>query len=283
MGTFGAMANVHIRRLLARSESKYALTAMLAIVLVAFAESCMRFYGADAGEIPSAAYAWIGNMDNMQIQASRVLYFYLIFLLASLVFSDSFYVDAKNGTSVIAATRCTMKTYFASMGAVAFFGGFFVVLVPLLASQCLAFLAFPVWAEPNAFSGVLNSPAQDSHWALLASENVLFPELYFNHPYLNNLVYIAYVSLWAGIASLASFAISLYYRRQRLVVLGAPTLIYLVSLFVMPRNFALSYYLYPGIFLGGMSKLFFFIAPIAVLAVLVVAIAAAMRKRDVLL
>jgi hypothetical protein len=272
------------KRLLAKSEAKYAFLVMLVIVVIGFIESCLHFYGSDVGEIPSAATAWAGNADNLQIQAMRVLYFFLIFILASSVFSDCYFVDVKSKVAQLVATRGSFPAYLASTGLLSFVGGFVVVFVPLLVSQALAFLAFPFISSPDSFSYSFNTPAFNQDAAHNVG-NALFPSLLLDHPYLNNLLFIAYDSLWAGIMSLASFALSLFIRKSRLVVLVTPTIIYLASLFVVPSaGLSLPYYLYPCTVLSGLTPLFFFGAPLFVIIGLLAVIPGARAfKKDPLL
>ncbi len=284
MAVFHPLFKMQCKRLLSRTEVKFAFTTMLAIVLFSFAESCMLFYGSESNELPSAAYGWIGNMDNMQIQIMHVFYFYLIFLVAAMAFGDSFFIDIKCGVSNAIAIRSTLRIYFTSTGLLAFIGGFLVVLIPLIVSQLLAFLVFPAIAAPNSFAGTINSPAFDSYSMMKNTENSLFPALYVNFPYVNNLVFIFYASLWAGIMALMSFVVSLFTRKSRLVVLGAPTLVFLLAFFVLPSNLALPNYLYPSTLIPQLSPVFFFAAPLVMLAMLVTLIIfAAMDKKDILL
>lgn len=271
------------KRLVRRIEGRGAFTIVLALVAVAFIESCLKFYGAERAELPAASFGWIGNADAMQIQTIRILYFYLIFLLAASVFADAFFLDRKSRMIDIVATRCPIETYVSAMGALAFLGGFLVIAVPLAISQLLSLAAFPVATDPNAFSTVFNSPPTEDAWGLTAQQNVLFPSLYFNHPYLYNALLIAYAALWAGIMALASFAASLFMRKSRLAVIGAPTLAFLVSCFIVPERFMLPYYLYPTIFVEDLSVWFFAFAPVCVLLAAITAIAFALKTKDVTL
>lgn len=282
--TFRALFALQCRHLLMRKGTRYALIILLVMVTVAFIESCVRFYGSDVGEVPSAAVGWVGNMDALQIQTMRVLYFLLIFLVAALVFADSFYVDSKSGIAPTLAIRSTKGVYVASTALATFLGGFVVVGVVLIFSQLLAFVAFPVTASPDAFSGSLNTPASDASWALARANNALFPFLYLNCPLVDNAVFIVYASLWAGIMSVASFVISLFTRKSRLIILGLPTLVVLVSSFVIPSAYALPYYLYPMALRSGLSETFFYGAPLIVALALGVAVVFALRgRKDVLL
>lgn len=252
---------------------KRALATMSLILAVAFAESCARFWGADLAEVPSAAYAWVGNMDGMQIQATRVLYFYLILLVASLSFADSFSRDAQVGTFGYILSRCSKERFLAAASLASFVVGALVVFVPLFATQLFALLAFPLQEADNGFSGVLHSPALESHWDLMGEENALFPKLYFDHPYLSNLVFMAYAACWSGLAAQASTIVSALFRPPRLVALGAPTFVYLAMFMLLPPSLSIAYYLYPCVFVEGLSLAFFCLAPfcVAVLHALVLA------------
>lgn len=284
MMTFRTMFALQCRRLFTRKGARYALTVMLVMVAASLVESCVRFYGADVGEVPSAAVGWVGNMDAMQIQTMRVLYFFLIFLVAALVFADSFFVDIRSGMANTLAIRSTKRVYLASTALATFLGGFVIVCVALVLSQLLALVVFPVTAAPHAFSGSLNTPASDAAWDFVRAGNALFPSLYVNQPYLDNAIFILYASLWAGIMSFASFAVSLFTRKSRLIVLGLPTLVFLISSFVIPPAYALSYYLYPMALRQGLSQEFFYAAPVVALAAIGAAVVFAARgRKDVLL
>jgi hypothetical protein len=259
------------------------MTIMSAIVVVAFAESCALFYGSDRAELPSAAYGWVGNMDNMHIQIMHVFYIYLIFLIAASVFADSFFVDVKGRVSSVIATRCTLRSYLLSTALLAFLGGFFVVLLPLLLSQMLALLIFPAIPGPDSFAGSINTPAYDDYSANMFAQNALFPSLYLNHPYLDNLFFIVYASLWAGIMSFMAFVVSLFTRKSRLVILGTPTLVFLLSFYLLPSSYVLPYYLYPSTLSVALSQAFVLSAPSVVLFVLLVLLTVALRRRKDLL
>ena len=81
-----ALLRVFCIRALRRTECKIAITVTLLFCLISFAETCLRFYGADQGELPSAAYAWAWNMDAMQVNASRVYLFFIMPIAGALVF-----------------------------------------------------------------------------------------------------------------------------------------------------------------------------------------------------
>lgn len=73
-----ALLKVLFLRMFRRAECRIAITVTLLCCLIAFGETCFKFYGADVGELPSAAYAWAWNMDAMQVNASRVYLFFVM-------------------------------------------------------------------------------------------------------------------------------------------------------------------------------------------------------------
>lgn len=281
MGSFLSVLAVQSRRLVRRVELKFAITLMLVLSLAGFVETCVQFYAADVGAIPSAAYGWAWNMDSMQVQSMRVLAFLLVFLVAASVFADNLLVDARSGVAASVVSRCSKASYVIANAFLSFVGGFLIMLVPLAVLQLLALVAFPL---EGSFDGDLNVPAY-----LGSKKAPLFGALATMHPYLNNVVYMIYASAWAGVASVASFAVSLY-TRKRLVVLGAPTLFFLLCWQLSPvlveqsDRFAHFYYMYPYAVVSGLTETCFFASPLVVLAMSIAAIAVALRAgRDFLL
>lgn len=178
-------------------------------------------------------------------------------------------------------TERSTANVWATAGAAAL-AAFVVVLVPLLVSQALALLVFPVSA-PDGFVTSFNDAASMPDVFGTGSMELLLWDLRWSRPYLHNLIFICYDALWAAVMAAASVAVSLYTRKSRLVVLGAPTLIYLLSLFVLPRWASLSSYLYPSA-APETSLAFMACAPVAVALAVIAAIAWALaRGRDVLL
>ena len=282
MGSFVNLLKVLAWRLTRRRELKLAVTFVLVIAALGFGETCFAFYGADVGEVPSAAYGWAWNMDRMQVQSMRTLAFLLMLLVAASVFSDSLYLDVKSGAASSIVTRSTKTAYVLSGALLSFVGGFFVLLVPLVLLQVFAFAAFPI---DGSFSGNIGVPAYADD-----GQVVLFAAQVEAHPYLMNLAFAFYAAFWAGVMSVVSFSLSLFVRKSRLVILGAPTLVVLLCWQVigplMGGSDSLThfYYLYPNAAMPGLSELYFFTAPLIVLTVAAVALAIAVRtNKDFLL
>lgn len=96
-----ALLKVLFLRMFRRAECRIAITVTLLCCLIAFGETCFKFYGADVGELPSAAYAWAWNMDAMQVNASRVYLFFVMPVAAALVFADAARQDLRSGAACL--------------------------------------------------------------------------------------------------------------------------------------------------------------------------------------
>lgn len=283
MQSYGRILKLQFTRMLGRPEFYMSLSLVMVLVAISFVESCLHFWGSDAAGLPSAAYAWVGNLDNMQIMALSVFVFYFIFLAGSVAFGDGFYLDAKRGTATLVATRCPAVAYALSTMVVAFAGGVLVVVIPLAISQLLAFLVFPATVGPYACDGALGFAAFEDSALVANASNALFPGLYVSHPYLSNGVFIGYASLWAGLAGAASVVTSLFLRKSRLLVIGLPTLIYLISMVLLPPALTVANYLYPCTQQSDLSWVFFFGCPLLAIAVMASCTLFALRRKGDLL
>lgn len=278
---FWTMMRLQARRLVGRKEPWICLACMTALVCVSFVEGCLHFQGFDRAALPSAARGWIGYFEPLQIRSFGVGIYLLFFLISSSVFADCHYVARKSGISSHLIARCGQGPYIASCAVCTGIGGMLVLLIPLLLSQLLAFTLFPIESGPYAFSSWFGTPASNLADARTQVANALIPEMMVDHPYLYNMMFIVYASLWGGIMALVSFSASFIIRRNRLAVLGFSTLFYLISLFLLPRQLSLSFYLYPCVLVSGLSVLFFVIAPLFVLGACTVFLVRCARCEDV--
>lgn len=290
-GAMGAMHiskgifSLHVRRALAAKSWRYALLLSLTIVAASFVQLCLNFWGYDAAELPSASVAWVGNHGYMKTPLFGLWIFMLMFPLLSAVYGDAFYVHRRDGLIAALVTRTSKARYLLSGGCVAFLGAFLVALGVLLVSQLISFIAFPVDAGRDAFALSFNSPSSDVNQWGAWSDSLLFSELYLGNRYLYNLLFCIYDAVWAGLMALASYVLSCYVKRSRVVTLGVPTLVYLALSNFLPLEINLSSYV--GLVVSwtpGGSVTFFALAPLVFLALLVAALALPLvLKRDVLL
>jgi hypothetical protein len=267
------------KHLVNRKEFKIAMTVMLLVVTVSFVECCLQFQGEDISAVPAAGYGWVGNADTMRIQSFRVFVFFLVFIVGASVFADNFYADVRDNIFVSVITRVSPFIYLLSSIIVVFLGAFFIILIPLLLSQLLAFIVFP--ADGTMFLG-FNWPSYKSS---VGFDSPIFPELFYNNPILQNVLFMLNISLWSGLLALLSYAVSLFVRKSRLIIIGIPTVIALVSWFIQPTNYVLYGYLFPQTATMGRSQMLFFAEPTIVflLIISVLILTITIKQKDFLL
>ncbi|MDO4436826.1 MAG: hypothetical protein Q4B77_02615 [Coriobacteriaceae bacterium] len=221
-----ALIRVFFIRAFRRTECKIAITATALCCLIAFTETCLRFYGADVGELPSAAYAWAWNMDAMQVNASRVYLFFVMPVAGAMVFSDTARCDLKSGCTCLLASRTSIARCICAYGFMSFAGAFLLTLVALALLQLLAFVAFPL---SGTFEGYLGMPM----YLDLRTTGGLLVGLWESQPYIYNLVFAFAAATWAGGSALLSFALGLFMRRNK-AALVLPAAISLAAFVILP-------------------------------------------------
>lgn len=264
---------------------RFALLIFVAVLLVAFIQTCLGFWGHDVAELPSAAYAWAGNHGAMQTPVFGLFVYFLMIPCSSAVFADRLNLDVRRKQANTIASRASLRAYVASIAAIAFAFAFLVTFLALAISQLMSFAAFPLVAGQDAFAE-FNTPASYEAGMVPAVGVDPLSSLALDNRYAFNLLIALYEALWSGIAALVSVAISLYSKRSRILVLGLPTLLLLVSSNYLPSEVnVMATYLGLSFVWGGGATLFWLIAlpVLAVFAAVATIAAALLTKRDVLL
>lgn len=241
------MLKLQIRRALQSKTLPYAILALMLLVVVCFVQSCLMFWGHDRGEIPSAATQWVGNGLRSNAQLISFLVSYLLFPLTSAIFATCLFDDRKSRAAYMLAPRSSIRDYLFS-GAICSFGiAFAATFAVLLTSQALAFLAFPAVAPADAYCGAFGQlvTSQDE-FAILATQPLT--GLLFSNRYLYNLAYRFYDAFYAGSMALTTYAASVYFKGNRMLLLGAPTVVFLAASAVMPQGYNFADYLLPGVY-----------------------------------
>lgn len=269
-------------RALRRTECKIAITVTLLYCLISFAETCLRFCGADQGELPSAAYAWAWNMDAMQVNASRVYLFFVMPVAAALVFADAARQDLRSGAACLLASRTSVTTCVLAYGITSFIGAFLLTFVALVLLQALALVAFPV---EGTFEGYLGMPM----YLDLRTPGGLFAEIWDSSPYAYNMFFACGAAFWAGASALLSCSLGMFMRRNKLALI-VPAAISLAAFVVLPLvvpglgNLLHFYVMYPKLNDQAISAFRFVVTPCLYMIPSLCLMAMACRRgRDVLL
>lgn len=278
------LVKIQLKHMLSRKEFAVISTICILIVCISFIELCSHFTAFEYDALPIASYAWIGNMDAMQIQAIHVWYYLFFFLLSASVYADALLLDSTKGTVNFIAIRTNRWKLVASYTIAAFIGGLIVIVIPLLISQLLSCVVFPISGQDFGFQTMINEGIHLDNLQEYISKNVLFPYLYYNQTYLLNIIYILYSGLIAGLVSSITFAISLHIKVKRLVLIGAPSIVIVSCAFLIPRNYQIQFYMFPSASLIGLSPTYFALAPVVLLILLVsLLVSAHVLRRDYLL
>ncbi|MDD6175004.1 MAG: hypothetical protein PUC59_04510 [Firmicutes bacterium] len=255
-----SLIRFHMTNMTKRNEYKFSLL-MLGVILTAmFTEECFYLRGIDQSCNISAATGWCFYLDTYENQAGRIFVFVFFGFLASLMYSDFFMTEKQYRIFSISTVRSSgFQEYLRAGGIVIFVGVFLTYLCFFLVSQLLMFILFPA---DGHFFGHINTP---EYRVPITLDMGVFPELRYNFPYLHNLIFIFWSSIWAGILALISFASS-FFIKNRLVVLAVPQLLLLFLSMILPMKYQPIYQLYPGVNYMGSSALGFFILPLLLLS-----------------
>lgn len=286
MSSDGGIFRVQARRAWQGGTWRLVLVLFMGVMALGFLQTCLGFWGHDVAELPSAAVAWMGNHAVMQTPVFGLFVYFLMIPCSSAVFADSLLLDVRAQRANALATRSSERGYVLSSAALSFACAFAVVLLALLFSQVVAYVAFPATASQDAFAYGFNTSASYSDALPAAAAGVPLVRLAAECRLVFNLLVALYEALWSGIMALVSFAVSLYVKRSRILVLGAPTLVLLVlSNFLPPELNVMATYMGLGLTWSGGGSVWGLLGlPALVLAAACAAIAAALAlRRDVLL
>ena len=253
MRGFSAVFKMQARRMLTRKRFGLLFLAMSLLVTTSYLETCVAASDGDVRCIYSAATGWIGrinafggfNIGKWTPSIMKMFFNFFLILFGALAFSDFYDTDQRAGIYPALITRCSSNAYHVSGAILCFLGAFAVIAAPLLISQGLMFFLFPAQTVVNERLATINPL-----WKQMWGEGVLFPSLFFNHPYLTNLLYIFYDGLMAGTWALVSYVLSLFVRKARFLFLILPVVL-LAAVSYTAGCFGLffliyDHYLYPG-------------------------------------
>lgn len=152
---------------------------------------------------------WISK-DVFSIYAQIFLNIFPI--LASIVYSDSYWIDKYSGFIKNIYTRAKKVDYLISKYLTIFVVGGVSVSIPLLCSLLLMFMSLPA-VTPSVFSQF--DLSKD-----------MFGNLFYNHPYIYIWIYLFLNFVFGGLCSTLGLAISTFSKNRFLAILG-PLIVYL--------------------------------------------------------
>ncbi|WP_101697155.1 hypothetical protein [Clostridium minihomine] len=284
MKNFSQIFWFQFRHMVTRRQFRLLFLFVVTVITLSFLDSYYRYYGMDIGVVPSPAMGWIGRTPNASGE-QWALYVFAIFLeffllaVGALVFSDFYLTDQKEGTYPLLITRSSSNAYHLAGALVCFLGAFGMILLPLLLFYPITFVFFPSDAIIYPFL----STRSFLDLSRVKDHAVLFPNLFYSHPHLSNLVFIFYNSLLAGAWALVSYTLSYFLKFSRILVIVLPTVFLLFGGYVyeliMEKSIALIQYTNPTWFRGDRYLAVFWAYLLIPLLFSVLVITLRLRKR----
>lgn len=228
---FHRVFSASIKDMVNRKEFLITFTMSILIFSIAVVLDLFQYIGRDVMYVDPAWSFWgsLGDMGPSGLVHSHFIPWttevlvLLIPFFASLSYSGCYFDQSKGGVLKFLVVRAGRKNYFLANLLTTFLGGFFMIFIPLLLTQVVLCIAFPL----QSFYTISYSAVTD-----VTSRNLLFHSLYLNHPYIFNLVYSIIPAFAAGCFAMMSFSVSLLCKKSRLLVLTLPGIVWILAWYI---------------------------------------------------
>lgn len=224
---FFHMVGFHLKNMFRRREFYFALLASVVLLLVTAFGNLAALFRSDVLELCPAWMYFGFTFVSTAPYLKMILQMFMMLLLpfvASLAYSYSCFDDYQTGVSKILFSRVKRSIYYNSAAFVSFLGAFLILFLPLALRELVFGIAVPL----HSLVLTPGYPTGD-----LVFRNVNFwRSLCLNHPYAYFFIYTLIPALAGGLIGLLSFSISLYYKKNRFLILTLPGIFYIVFNFV---------------------------------------------------
>jgi hypothetical protein len=162
-------------------------------------------------------FEWSNNMGSTEIYVCVFNIFCMIFLplLASLAYSCIHYDNCKMGIIKAVMPRLGRTIYYRVNGLIVFLAGFIISVVPFVSQQIILLVMLP----HSSVSTLGSTFLADDYASMLLGLSGQLGTFQIAHPYLFNLMTALCISITAGTAALCAFSFSLYFHKNRFVVI----------------------------------------------------------------
>jgi hypothetical protein len=216
---------LEIRKLFSHFEFRVLLIASSLAAVLGMLENVILFLSTDVSSLKPAfrmGMVYDGTFGYLFMA-------YLLPLFVSVAYADSYFTERQSGVDVLQFARTKRRMYVSAKAIVAAASGFFLVIWTFVLNQVFCLLAFP-WRNHNSFFGdayAIGGPLPDIYL-----QRALFPNLSINFPYVDNLAHIGIAGVWGAVMALLTYCISFYLRKNRIVVVGATTVVTILFYFI---------------------------------------------------
>lgn len=215
------MLMLEFKNCIDRKEFKFTFAFLFLISIGSFLITCYRFYGQGLPFIRSAYE--VGIIQGVYSRSLLQFELMLLPLFSIIIYSDSYYSDAKSGVFKSILTRTNRKTYVFAKSIVIFTVTFASFFISFFLNQLLIFIVFPVEGYDNNYSlppydlGIQNYHSED-----------LFDLVRLQYPFFYNMLYMLIISLFAALFALIAFGVYFYVKKGKFVVILGLFLGYIV-------------------------------------------------------
>ncbi|WML37966.1 hypothetical protein RCG19_11975 [Neobacillus sp. OS1-2] len=189
-----------IQSCLKRKDIHITFLLMLIISISAFVIECLSFYGLDLKFVRSSAESSL--FQGVYAGSVKATLIFILPLLSSLIYSDSFYTDYHNGVLKTIITKVNKSKYITYKAITIFSLTFAVIFISLFINLILSAITFP----STGFDNVGALPAYDI--GVQNYKNGYFLEiLRLESPFLFNVISVFILSLFGGLFSILTLGI----------------------------------------------------------------------------
>ncbi|MDD6728979.1 MAG: hypothetical protein PUE08_07160 [Eubacteriales bacterium] len=257
--------------LLNRKQYKFILAVSIALSLLSFAFYAFADFGQYMPDIKSFRDTSIISSKNM---FSSIL-FTVLPILSVVPFCDSYIDDKKNNRLPVIFQLCSREQYFYSKLFVCAYSTVLTVGVPVFINLILGAAAFP-----DISTADLTGLASNQAFLYLADSEYMttlaFKNLFISYPFLYSLIYVIFITLYAGVGAMLTYSLSFYFKNRAMIVVPFfvfNTLLNIISSFTLSNfgfEISMSDYVLSENISRGINYLAFFAIIILMLALSIV-------------
>ncbi len=211
-------------------RSKSFAVAVLFTVLLYAAAAVLQIYGVYGAATAELSPAWLSYLEgNAPITVLNLHLLFFMPLSAGMLCSAAYRDDLSSGIVPVLFTRQSKRRYWGQGILLSFLSAFLLTLFAMALCQALLCLVFP-----------LNSMRLQPHYPTFYAEEALtrsmlfWKELAVSHPYLYLFIYDLLPAAFAGLVSVAVYALGMLLHKRVLVV-------FLPGLLIVALNFFLEF------------------------------------------
>lgn len=211
------MLKLELKKIISRKEFVIFFFLMFFAVISDFLINCWCYYGSNMSALYTASNMTV--LNNVSRSPFRTVYVILLPIVACIMASDTYLVDKKMGMNNYILLRTDRKKYIWTKGVAIFILVSLTILINILLSISLAYIAFPAYGYCSNGRVSLD---------ILSGKFIskrLFIELYMYHPYINLLVFGFIRALTGGVYALLAYGISFFKNSNRYIVMASSFLI----------------------------------------------------------